>query len=46
LTDRDRTQPDQILEHIVCFGRVGVSPPLMGFYAEEEVAISFLSEQR
>lgn len=28
---------------IVCFGRVSLSPPLMGFCAEEDVAITYLS---
>jgi CRISP-associated protein Cas1 len=29
---------------VVCLGRVGMSPPLMGFCAEEGVSVSFLNE--
>lgn len=36
--------PAHLLGGLVCFGRVGVSPPLMGFCAEEGIALSFLSE--
>jgi CRISPR-associated protein Cas1 len=37
--------PVHTLDGIVCFGNVAVSPFLMGFCAERDVAISFLSEQ-
>lgn len=36
--------PIHTLDGIVCFGRVMCSPYLMGFCAEKDVAISFLSE--
>jgi CRISPR-associated protein Cas1 len=36
--------PIHTLSGIVCFGRVSVSPPLMGLCAERQVLISFLSE--
>jgi CRISPR-associated protein Cas1 len=36
--------PIHTLGGIVCFGNVGCSPFLMGFCAERDVAISFLSE--
>lgn len=36
--------PIHTLGSIVCFGQVMCSPPLMGFCAEHNVAISFLSE--
>jgi CRISPR-associated protein Cas1 len=36
--------PIHMLGGIVCFGRVGMSPPLMGFCAEQGVCVSFLSE--
>ena len=36
--------PVHTLGGIVCFGNVGCSPFLMGFCAEHDVAISFLSE--
>src|ERR1039457_606676 len=36
--------PLHTLSGIVCFGQVSCSPPLMGFCAEKDVAISFLSE--
>lgn len=36
--------PIHMLGAIVCLGRVGASPPLMAFCAEEGVALSFLSE--
>src|SRR5450631_3140673 len=36
--------PIHTLQSIVCFGRVSVSPPLMGFCAESGILISFLSE--
>jgi len=36
--------PIHTLDGIVCFGTVGCSPYLMGFCAEKDVAISFLSE--
>ena len=35
--------PIHTLSGIVCFGQVMCSPPLMGFCAEKEVTISFLS---
>ena len=37
--------PVHTLGGIVCFGNVGCSPFLMGFCAENDVAISFLSER-
>jgi len=37
--------PIHTLGGIVCFGNVGCSPFLMGFCAERDVTISFLSEQ-
>lgn len=37
--------PVHTIGGVVCFGLVGVSPPLMAFCAENAVAISFLSEQ-
>lgn len=36
--------PIHTLDGIVCFGAVGCSPYLMGFCAEKDVTISFLSE--
>ncbi len=36
--------PIHTLNGIVCFGSVGVSPYLMGFCAEKDVAVSFLTE--
>ncbi len=36
--------PIHTIAGIVCFGNVGCSPYLMGFCAENDVAISFLSE--
>lgn len=36
--------PILTLESIVCFGNVGVSPFLMGFCAERNVTVSFLTE--
>ena len=44
--DRDKKLqlPVHTLGGIVCFGRVMCSPYLMGFCAERDVAISFLSE--
>ncbi len=36
--------PVHTLDGIVCFGNVGCSPFLMGFCAEKDVAISFLTE--
>jgi CRISPR-associated protein Cas1 len=36
--------PIHTLSGIVCFGNVGCSPPLMGFCAERQVGLSFLSE--
>ena len=36
--------PIHTLGGIICFGSIGVSPYLMGFCAEKDVAISFLTE--
>lgn len=36
--------PIHTLEGIVCVGQVSMSPPLMGFCAERNVGVSFLSE--
>ncbi len=36
--------PAHMMGGIVCFGRVGMSPPLMGFCAEQGIAVSFLGE--
>ena len=36
--------PVHTLDSIVCFGNVSVSPFLMGFCAENDVAISYLTE--
>src|ERR1700680_4195424 len=36
--------PIHTLHGIVCFGRVSMSAPLMGFCGERQVQISFLSE--
>ena len=36
--------PIHTLQGIVCFGRVSMSAPLMGFCGERQVQISFLSE--
>jgi CRISP-associated protein Cas1 len=36
--------PVHLLAAIVCIGRVSVSPPLMGFCAQNGICISFLSE--
>ncbi|MBF0520102.1 MAG: type I-C CRISPR-associated endonuclease Cas1 [Nitrospirae bacterium] len=36
--------PVHTLGSVVCFGQVMVSPPLMGFCAERNVSISFLTE--
>ena len=35
--------PAHLLGQIVCFGRVGMSPDLMHFCAEEGISITFLS---
>ena len=44
--DETRLQlPLHVLGGIVCFGRVSMSPWLMGKCAEQGIAISFLSEQ-
>ncbi|NWO04591.1 MAG: type I-C CRISPR-associated endonuclease Cas1 [Alteromonadaceae bacterium] len=41
---QERTRlPVHMLEALVCFGRVLVSPPLMGFCAEEGITITHLS---
>lgn len=37
--------PAHMLESLVCMGRVMVSPPLMGYCAEQGIRISFLSRQ-
>lgn len=37
--------PVHTLSGIVCFGNVGMSPFLMGFCAEKEVGVSFLTER-
>jgi CRISP-associated protein Cas1 len=37
--------PIHTLGGIVCFGRVSVSPPLMGLCGEKKVSIAFLSER-
>ncbi len=36
--------PIHTLDGIICFGSVGCSPYLMGFCAEKDVAVSFLTE--
>jgi CRISPR-associated protein Cas1 len=36
--------PIHVLEAIVCFGRVGISPGLMGLCGEKGVGVSFLTE--
>lgn len=36
--------PVHTISGIVCFGQVSCSPPLMGFCAENNVAVSFLTE--
>lgn len=36
--------PVHTISGIVCFGLVSMSPPLMGFCAENDVAVSFLTE--
>ena len=45
---REKTElgrvPIHTLGGIVCIGRVGMSPPLMGFCAEQSVCVSFLTE--
>jgi CRISP-associated protein Cas1 len=43
-TERARL-PVHMLEGLVCFGRVLVSPPLLGFCAERGITISYLSMQ-
>jgi CRISP-associated protein Cas1 len=42
-TERARV-PVHMLGSMVCFGRVSVSPPLMGFCAEAGVTITYLSQ--
>lgn len=37
--------PIHTLSGIVCFGQVSCSPPLMGFCAEHDVGLSFLTER-
>ena len=36
--------PAHMMGGVVCFGRVGMSPALMGFCAEQGIGVSFLSE--
>eukprot|EP00456_Euglypha_rotunda_P036268 TRINITY_DN27864_c0_g1_i10.p1 TRINITY_DN27864_c0_g1~~TRINITY_DN27864_c0_g1_i10.p1 ORF type:complete len:304 (-),score=31.39 TRINITY_DN27864_c0_g1_i10:11-922(-) len=36
--------PAHMLESLVCFGRVLVSPPLLGYCAEQGISVCFLSE--
>ncbi len=36
--------PIHTIQSIVTFGRVSISPPLMGFCGERQIAVSFLSE--
>lgn len=38
------TQPVHTLDGIVCFGQVGASPALLAYCAEQDVAVSFLTE--
>lgn len=40
-----RLVPLHTLEGVVCFGQVGMSPPLMAACAERDVSVSFLSER-
>ena len=41
---RERARlPVHMLESLVCFGRVLVSPPLMGYCAEQGICTSFLT---
>lgn len=35
--------PAHMLESLVCFGRVLVSPPLLGYCAEQKICVSFLT---
>ncbi|MFA7579502.1 MAG: type I-C CRISPR-associated endonuclease Cas1c [Castellaniella sp.] len=35
--------PAHMLESLVCFGRVLVSPPLLGYCAEQKISVSFLT---
>lgn len=35
--------PVHMLESLVCFGRVLISPPLLGYCAEEKISVSFLT---
>lgn len=37
--------PAQLLGGLICMGRVGVSPPLLGYCCEAGVTVTFLSEQ-
>lgn len=47
VVDADHTErarvPVHMLSSVVCFGRVSVSPPVMGFCAEQGVTITYLS---
>jgi CRISPR-associated protein Cas1 len=36
--------PVHLLDGLVCIGRVGLSPPLLGFCADSGVAVTFLTE--
>lgn len=43
---QERTRlPVHMLESIVCIGRVGVSPQLLGFCAEQGISICYLTAQ-
>lgn len=48
VVSREKTELGRIPIHtlggIVCIGRIGMTPPLMGFCAEQGVCVSFLSE--
>lgn len=35
--------PVHMLESLVCFGRVLISPPLLGYCAEQKISVSFLT---
>lgn len=42
-TERGRV-PAHLMGGVVCFGQIGMSPPLMAFCAEEGISVSFLTE--
>src|SRR5512135_1449476 len=42
-TEKGR-MPAHLLGGVVCFGRVSLSPPLLGFCAEEGICVTHLSE--